>query len=115
MRVRTRQLAIGNQNGRELEDLARFFNPIRRGWIEFYGRFHASAMTPIQRHVDLTLRSWAMRQYERFRRRKGRTDAWLQKTTKRFRRSSNLGAVEMLACLFGGSGVSRKAPARFQS
>ncbi len=83
MRARTRQLAIRNQTHRDLEELARFFNPILRGWIGYYGRFHASAMRPVYRHVDLTLRSWAMRKYKRLRRRKGRAEAWLQKTAKR--------------------------------
>jgi group II intron reverse transcriptase/maturase len=70
MRARTRKLNFRNQTHLGLEELARYFNPVLRGWIAYYGRFHPSAMWPIYRHADFTIRAWIMRKYKRLYKRK---------------------------------------------
>ncbi|MCX9158638.1 group II intron reverse transcriptase/maturase, partial [Niveibacterium sp. 24ML] len=43
---------------RELHDLAAMFNPVLRGWQQYYGRFHGSAMSAIWRHMNDYLVRW---------------------------------------------------------
>lgn len=46
---------------KSLEDLSNMFNPVLRGWANYYGRFHASAMRPLWRNVNDYLSRWLMR------------------------------------------------------
>jgi hypothetical protein len=36
-----------------LTDLAHMFNPVIRGWIGYFGRYHKSALYPVFRHLNL--------------------------------------------------------------
>jgi hypothetical protein len=47
--------------------LAKIFNPIIRGWIMYYGRYHKSALSRALMHLDLRLACWAMSKYRRLR------------------------------------------------
>ena len=55
------------RNNQSLEDLARLVNPSVRGWVDYYGRFYRSALTPVLRHLERALIRWACRKYKRFR------------------------------------------------
>jgi RNA-directed DNA polymerase len=79
MRAQTRRLNLRNQSHLSLEEFARIFNPTLRGWIAYYGKFYPSAMWPIYRHADYTIRAWIMRKYRRLRRRKVRASLLLQR------------------------------------
>jgi RNA-directed DNA polymerase len=79
MRARTRRLNLRNQSHLGLEEYARIFNPILRGWIAYYGKFYPSAMWPIYRHADYTIRAWIMRKYKRLRGRKVRASMLLRR------------------------------------
>lgn len=57
---------------RELHDLAAMFNPVLRGWQQYYGRFHGSAMSVIWKHMNDYLVRWMMRKYKTLARRKTR-------------------------------------------
>ncbi|EDW6859266.1 group II intron reverse transcriptase/maturase [Salmonella enterica] len=48
-----------------LEVMARWLNPMLRGWVKYYGRFYRSAMNCIAIHVDLHLAKWVARKYKR--------------------------------------------------
>jgi len=73
-----RQWRIARRTDKDLTDLARMFNPIMRGWIIYYGRFHRSALEPVFRPLDYALVRWAMRKYKkRFKGHKTRTWRWL--------------------------------------
>jgi RNA-directed DNA polymerase len=67
-----RQLRIHRLTTSSLDDLARLLNPIVAGWMNYYGRFHRSAMYPLLQRVNAYLRRWAgmkyrrLRQYRRF-------------------------------------------------
>ncbi|MFJ2456871.1 group II intron maturase-specific domain-containing protein [Pseudomonas protegens] len=39
-------------------------NPILRGWQQYYGRFHGSAMSVIWKHMNDYLVRWMMRKYK---------------------------------------------------
>lgn len=60
-----------------LEDLARWYSPVIRGWIGYYCRFYRSAFKVIVGHLDEALVRWAMRKYKRFRGHKVRAAIWL--------------------------------------
>src|SRR6516162_1900653 len=82
MRAHTRRLNLRNQSHLSLEEFARILNPILRGWIAYYGQFYPSAMWPIYRHVDYTIRAWIMRKYSRLRGHKVRASMLMQRTAK---------------------------------
>jgi RNA-directed DNA polymerase len=60
-----------------LDDVARIWNPILRGWIQYYGHFRKSALYPVLRHFNRCLVRWAMRKYKRFRGHQRRAEHWL--------------------------------------
>ncbi len=57
---------------RELDDLATMFNPVLRGWQQYYGRFCGSEMSAIWKHMNDYLRRWMMRKYKTLARHKTR-------------------------------------------
>lgn len=44
--------------GKSIEDLARMFNPIIRGWIAYYGQFYKSQMYAVLRYLNRALVLW---------------------------------------------------------
>jgi len=65
MRREMREWKLHLRSDKELIDLSRMFNPILRGWINYYGRYYKSAMYPVFKHLNRTLVRWAMRKYKR--------------------------------------------------
>jgi len=66
-----------------IDDLARMFNPVIRGWINYYGRYYKSALYPTFRYLDQCLANWAMAKYKRLRRHRQRAGHWVSKTASR--------------------------------
>jgi RNA-directed DNA polymerase len=64
---RLRALRIHRRVNLTLDDLARWLNPIVRGWMTYYGRFYRSEMAPLLQRVNTYLRRWAGRKYRRLR------------------------------------------------
>jgi RNA-directed DNA polymerase len=50
---------------KDLSDLSNMFNPVLRGWANYYGRFYPSGMKPLWRHVNEYLVRWLQRKYKR--------------------------------------------------
>ena len=65
------------RNHQRLEDLARFTNPVVRGWMNYYGRFYRSKCVQVLRHFNEALARWARRKFKRFRRRERASVHWL--------------------------------------
>ena len=63
---------------KELGDLSNMFDPVLRGWANYYGRFYPSALKPLWRHVNAYLVRWLQRKYKHLARgkcaRSGRLD-----------------------------------------
>ena len=59
-----------------IDDLSRMFNPVERGWINYYGRFYKSQLYSVLRHIDGALILWARRKYKKLTSKK-RASAWL--------------------------------------
>lgn len=57
---------------KSLSDLSSMFNPILRGWYQYYGKFHSSAMYALWKHLNGYLKRWLMRKYKRLARHKTR-------------------------------------------
>jgi len=66
-----------------IDDLARMFNPIIRGWITYYGRFYKSALYPTLRYLNQCLARWAMAKYKRLKRHRRRAEHWIRRTSLR--------------------------------
>jgi RNA-directed DNA polymerase len=66
-----------------IDDLARMFNPVIRGWITYYGRYYKSALYPTFRYLDQCLANWAMAKYKRLRRHRQRAGHWVSNTALR--------------------------------
>jgi len=64
---------------KQVDDLARMFNPVIQGWINYYGRFYKSALYPTLRYLDRRLAQWATAKYKRLRRHRRRADHWLRR------------------------------------
>ena len=71
------------RNNQSLEDLARLVNPSVRGWLNYYGRFYRSALTPVLRHLERALIRWACRKYKRFRGHVTNAAHWLGRVARR--------------------------------
>jgi len=66
-----------------IDDLARMFNPIIRGWITYYGRFYKSALYPTLRYLNRCLARWAMAKYKRLKRHRRRAEHWIRRMSLR--------------------------------
>jgi RNA-directed DNA polymerase len=62
-----RAMRIHRRTNLSLDDLARWLNPIVRGWMNYYGRFYRSAMAALLLRVSAYLRRWAGKKYRRLR------------------------------------------------
>src|SRR5262250_3083537 len=62
--IRTWKLLL--RSDKSLEDLSRTFNPIIRGWIQYYGRLYRSRLYPLRRYLNGVLARWA-RKYKKLR------------------------------------------------
>lgn len=58
---------------RNVHDLSRMFNPVLRGWKNYYGRFYGSAMDAVWKHVNAYLERWLRRKYKSLARHKRRS------------------------------------------
>jgi RNA-directed DNA polymerase len=64
-----------------IEQLADSFNPVLRGWINYYGQFYRSKLSPVLGQLDYALARWARRKYKRL----GsliRAQAWLKRVVQ---------------------------------
>jgi RNA-directed DNA polymerase len=74
---------IARRSDKSLGDLARMFNSIVQGWINYYGRFYKSMLYPLLRRINDHLVRWAMRKYKRLRRREKRAGELLAEASRR--------------------------------
>ncbi len=57
------QLRLGHRVDLNIQQIAKWINPIVRGWIQYYAKFHRSAMIPLARYIDGVLSKWVQRKY----------------------------------------------------
>jgi len=69
--------------GANLADLARWMNPIVRGWMQYYGRFYRTMVHPLLRRINTYLVRWARKKYRTLYGFK-KAKAWWQALTARY-------------------------------
>ena len=77
MGAEIRSWHLARRSDKSLDDLARMFNSIVQGWINYYGRFYRSELLYFLRRLNMHLVRWATRKYKRLKRRERRAMAWL--------------------------------------
>jgi RNA-directed DNA polymerase len=83
MRRTIRSWRIHLMSDKSIQDLSRIFNPVLRGWINYYGKFYKSALYPIFDQLNCSLKRWAIRKYKRLRGHKRRAYHWLGRIARR--------------------------------
>ena len=74
---------LARRSDKSLDDLARMFNSIVQGWINYYGRFYRSRLLYFLRRLNRHLVRWAYRKYKRLNRRERRAMGWLAEIARR--------------------------------
>jgi RNA-directed DNA polymerase len=104
IRAEIRSWNLHLRSDKAIEDLSRMFNPIIRGWLQYYGQFYCSALYPPMRQLDRSLARWAYRKYKKLRGHLRRATHWVARISRRdpglfahwqmgVRRGSMVGAV----------------------
>ncbi len=99
-----RRWKLPQRSDKAIEDLSRMFNPIIRGWIQYYGRYYRSALYPTMRELNRDLALWAKRKYKKLRSHLRKAKHWIARISRRapalfahwqmgVRRGSVMGAV----------------------
>lgn len=83
MRVKIRKTGLRKRTDLSLNEIAIIYNPILRGWINYYGKYGHSDLRPIFRHFNRTLVKWAMRKYKRLEKHKTRASVFIGEIAKR--------------------------------
>jgi RNA-directed DNA polymerase len=79
MRAMTRKYDLSNRTDLSLADIARWYNPILRGWLNYYGKYSRSALYPVWRHFNKTLVAWARRKYKLLQRHKTKAGLFIER------------------------------------
>ena len=83
MRQTMRTWKLHRRADKELQELSRMFNPMLRGWVNYYGKYNKIALYPTFHHLNRTMMRWAMRKYKRFRIHQRKAGYWLGEIAKR--------------------------------
>lgn len=67
IRSEVRHWRLQLRSDKTIRDLARMFNPIVQGWINYYGRYYPSMLMYTLRPLNEYLVRWAQRKYKRLR------------------------------------------------
>ena len=83
IRQEMRRWKVHLRSDKSLEDISHMFNPVLRGWINYYGKYYKTELYCVFRHINHTLTRWAMRKYKRLRGHKRRAEYWLGRIAKK--------------------------------
>jgi RNA-directed DNA polymerase len=78
-----RKLKIHRKVQTDLEILAEIMNPILRGWINYFDKYHKTAILSTLTKVDGILVSWAVNKHKSFNRSRRKASQWLKSITER--------------------------------
>lgn len=82
IRQAVRGWSFQTRSDKELDDLARMFNPFIRGWINYYGHFYKSELYPTLRRIDVHLIRWVRRKFKRLRQRPKGARLWVARVIR---------------------------------
>lgn len=83
MRAKIRNSNLRKRTDLSLDDIARRYNPILQGWLNYYGKYTRSSMYLVLRHFNKTLVTWSMRKFKKLKGRKVRAGTFLIEISKR--------------------------------
>ena len=83
MRQTMRDWGLHRRSDKSIDELARMINPVLHGWINYYGGYYRSALTPVFHHLNRTLTRWATRKYKRLRGHQRNSGHWLGRVARR--------------------------------
>jgi len=83
MRQTIRSWNLHRRSDKSLEDFAHIFNPVIRGWMNYYGAYYKSALYRTFWHFDRVLSRWASRKYRKLRGRQRKAQQWIRRIRKR--------------------------------
>jgi group II intron reverse transcriptase/maturase len=81
--AQVRSWGLHRRTGLSEADLARWINPIVRGWMNYYGAFRRSALYPLLTRINAYLVRWLRKKHPRLRGRKKAQDAWARACQQR--------------------------------
>lgn len=55
MQLQTRKSGLRNKTAIKLQDIAKLYNPVLRGWIAYYGCYNKWTLTSVFRNFNTTL------------------------------------------------------------
>jgi group II intron reverse transcriptase/maturase len=82
MSVEVRRWRLHLRTGHTFAQLARWINPIARGWMQYYGAFYRSALFPLLQRINAYLMRWVRHKYKRLRGFKKAHAAWRRITVQ---------------------------------
>ena len=80
---RVKSWHVGRASDLSLKDLSEMYNPVIRGWVNYYGHFYPQALRSVRQHWHRTLTQWARRKYKRFRNYKVPAGEWIYAIERR--------------------------------
>jgi group II intron maturase len=78
-----RSWKLPQRSDKAIDDLSRMFNPMIRGWIQYYGRYYHSALYPTMRELNRDLALWAKRKYKKLRSHLRKAKHWIACISRR--------------------------------
>jgi len=78
-----RDWRMHRKSDKSLEELAQMYNPVIRGWINYYGRFYKTELRKVFNHINQALARWATKKFKKLRKRPRRATYWLREIAKR--------------------------------
>jgi len=82
MRQTVREWRLHRQSPGTLAELAQQYNPVIRGWWNYYGAFYRTVMYKLLGFIDSKLEQWARRKYKNLSRHKQGSADWLRQTKR---------------------------------
>lgn len=67
----------------KLDELSRLYNPIIRGWFQYYGRYYRTGLRSVERQLDRELTRWARQKYKKLRVHVRRARHWVVTVSRR--------------------------------
>lgn len=78
-----RSWKLPRQTPASIGELAARYNPILRGWFNYYGSFYKTALRRVYDSFEAALARWARRKYKKLLRHKGRSFTWIWRIARR--------------------------------